>query len=450
MSRSRRGLAAWLTGTSTPLFVLDERHVVLVFNRGCEELTGWAAADIIGRTCLFQTTAAPGDAASLLGQLCPPASVLSAGQGRAAIALPRKEGAPLDRTVHFFLLPPEEQDEPPHILGLITASERPAPAVPPRRDLSRHVFELSQRYNLQRLIAVSPAMQRAAARLHLAQGTTAAVHLRGERGSGREHLARLIHHSANSSQRFIPLHCASSTHFELQRTLRRLLEDSFSDENRVTLFLGEVDRLPRDLQELVGNHIQRPGLRWMSSAIRDLDSLTDDEFPRSLAAELTTISLTIPPLRDRAEDLPLLIQQLVEETNQLGGKQVEGITASALRQMQLYNWPGNVGELTAVLQEAAGRCAGSQIDVADLPLTFHAGYDAQQLRPAPAPSASLDVLLEQFEREQIQQALAAARGNKSLAADRLGIPRPKLYRRLESLGLDRGDDEQPSESSNGQ
>lgn len=433
-ARSRRGLATWITRSTAPVFVLDERQVVVVFNHGCEQLTGRAAADVIGQTCVWQTADDAADLASLTGQLCPPSELATNGGARTTVSLRTSDGSIVARTIHFFQLPGEEADEPAHALGFITPvvdGENPANV---RADYSRLRWQLRQKYGLSRVVATSSAMRQTLARAGLAKLASTPVQFIGERGVGKEHLARAIHfQSSYIAGRFIPLRCRTSTHFELQRTLRRLAEESPEPGTTDVIYLDHVDHLPLDLQVLVREQFERPHVRWMSS-VASPDSQSQPQLDGELRAALGTLCIEVPALRQRPEDLPFLTLQLIEEGNTPQGRQVDGITPAVERLFQLYRWPGNVEELAKVLEAAARRCESGQVDVPDLPLMFRAGFDAQQVRPV-AGEQSLEQLLEEFERSIIQRALAEAQGNKSLTADRLGIPRPRLYRRLEALGL---------------
>ena len=442
-SRSRRGLATWLTSSILPLFVLDERNVVLVFNRGCELLTGWPASEVIGQECRWQSGPAPDAVSSVTGALAPPIDATEGLPVTVRKLFLHRNGTAVERDVHFFPLLPEKPGEKTHLIGLVI--EAPAASQPSSRhvEAARHLAELQRRFGADRLVAKSPGMQRVAAQVALARDSRVAVHLVGERGSGREHLARLIHYSGSSrSTPWIPLRCRISTHTELKHVVERLLGErpAGQEAQQVTAYLEDVHRLPVDLQALIAQNRETPGLQWMSSAEVEMATLPSDEILPEFASLLTTLTITLPPLRSRHEDILLLTQQLIEEGNSRGSRQIEGLTPAVERLFLQYEWPGNVDELASVIHRAAENCPGGLIDVLHLPFDFAAGQDAQQMRPAKA-AVSLDDALAHYEKHLIETALVAARGNKSTAAELLQIPRAKLYRRIESLGIaDRGSD----------
>ncbi|WP_437192177.1 helix-turn-helix domain-containing protein [Planctomicrobium sp. SH527] len=433
--RSRRGLATWLTSSRSPLFVLDSRSIVLVFNRGCEELTQWAAADIIGKSCQVQSTADPTHWSCLTGVLAPEEVAAGEPARKRRVVFHRKDGSIIERDIHFFPLEPEDPADGQHLLGLITEPTNDAPSPTSRRlDVARHTAEIYERYRLDRLVTTSVEMQRVASQIQLARTSAVTVHFSGDRGVGKEHIARLVHYgSEQRNQRFVPIRCAESSRFEISRTLNRLYDPDGVVEP-VTIYLDQFQMLDRDLQERVLYHADLSPHRHFSSSNLWPGDLARTGMIPELAVRLSAIWIAIPALKDRGEDILLIAQQLLEEQNRLQEEQRHGLTPAVERLFQLYNWPGNVDELARVVSQAMKRTQGPMIDVGDLPPDFGAGLSAQALRPPPH-RRSLEDELSTFERERIEQALAEVRGNKSAAAELLQLPRAKLYRRMAALGL---------------
>jgi len=433
--RTRRGLATWLTTSSTPVFVLDHRRVVLVFNSGCEDLTGWMAADVIGKVCTFQTDPNPAHVQCVTGSLCPPEDIPAGGVTTRRVLFLHQDGSRIERDIYYFSLPTSDDIALQHTLGIVTECQT---AVLPRNDahldISRHTADLYARFHIDRLVATTPAMQRVAAQIDLARQHLISVHVQGERGSGREHVARLIHYaSPQKLKRFVPIRCETASHYELSQILQRLAEEH--DDDVGTIYLDEVILLPGDLQPLVGSQCRQPGRRWISSSSQGLESVPEEGFHPALAVQLTALSITIPPLRNRVSDLPLLAQQLLEECNVKLDRQHTEFAPAVLRLFQQHAWPGNMDELAQVVVSACQRSSTPLIEATDLPPEFGASIQARTIRPL-SYTIPLDEQLAQFERVCIVDALKESRGNKSLAAEKLGIPRAKLYRRLEQLGLD--------------
>lgn len=437
--RPRRGLATWITSSRTPMFVLDDRRVVLVFNRGCEELTHWPAGDVIGKSCEFISVAQPDQVECLTSALAPPQAVLEGSPEIVETLIRRRDGTPQPRRIQFVPLTENDDRERTRILGIVLDPDGGAPRPPlagnRHVELAHLVADLHQRYTVDRIVARSPEMQRVAAQVELARESPVCVHFTGEPGTGKEHLARLIHYGSDAKKtRFVPIGCRTSSHFELSRTIRRLLDAEVAAAVG-TVYLDQVECLPRDLQTRIVDRFDATAFRWMSSAAGGIDHFTEEQFDPQLRCRLTSLTVRVPPLRERAEDLLLLAQQILEEGNREWTVPRERFSSDVERLFQQYAWPGNVDELAAVIQQAARRCHGPEITVSDLPFEFTSGLDAQSLGPAEPEQVDLENYLNNVEREQIERALTHARGNKAAAAERLGIPRARLYRRMKALGI---------------
>lgn len=456
MPRKRRGgLAAWLSETSTPVFVLDARRVVLVFNRGCEGLTGWSAAEIVGRTCDYAAAADPQDVESLTGVLCPPPDLPAGGATIVPARLLRRDGTLLTRDIHFFPLP-DPAGGGRHVLGVIVEAKPAAPAAegdaPPQLHaaLAAVRAELHRRYHLETLIARSPAMLRAAEQVRLATSAPVPVFLVGEAGTGREYVARLIHlHGPRRLQAFIPLDCAQLTELELQRTLRRLAAPPLDEPpdpafRPGALCLRQASRLPRELQQFLLDELLPPSggggepLRLFAcDCVAPEAAVATGQLLPELAFRLTTLRIDLPPLRERPEDLPLLAQFFLEQINRDVDRQCGGFSQDVLDQFRRYHWPGNVRELRMVVEECHAAARGPIVVEADLPFRFRTGMDAQKVGPPARPRAfPLTEYLESIERQEIERVLRECRHNRALAARCLGLTRARLYRRMQQLGLD--------------
>jgi len=448
-SRARRGLPRWLADTATPLFVVDARRVVLFFNHGCESVTGWAAADVIGRTCEYGCETDRARAESVTDMLCPPAEVFDGQCACVPVEVPHRDGASTQMTVHFFPMPAGDPPIVDHVLGALT-HRRGAECGPVSSIAAAHAAlararqELRQRYRIDAIVATGPAMRRVLAQTRFAAETTASVHLSGEAGVGKLHIARTIHGASPSAEQdFVPIDCRTLPAFETKRTIRQFQEalvERASDRPPATLFLRDVDALQRDAQELVLDGL-RSGMRLMSAATRPLADgvASEDVLPEFLFAA-TEVVIDVPPLRERREDLLLLAQHLLEECNRGQLQQVEGFSPDVAELLLGYGWPGNVAELAAVVREAHATATTSIITTEQLPFRFVTGLDAQATRPAQAlEPIDLETELAKIEAEYIREALTAAKGNRAQAARLLNLTRPKLYRRMEQLGMAEGE-----------
>lgn len=439
--------ATTLAESTTAVFVVSARRQFRLFNRGCEMQTGWSTAEIVDHRADYLTEADPQSVAAVAAALAPPPEVWQGETISAPVDLPHRTESPRPRIVHFFPLS-DDDDRVTAVLGIITAVPSPAGPKGPSIVESLHAelaalrHELRQRFGERTLLARSPAMLRVLRQIKLAQAATTPVLLVGESGSGREHIARAIHYGGPRGRHsFVPFDCANVDALELKRTLRHLLEDKGggnSPHSPGTLYFARLDAAPPEVLNRVDEFAATdPALRLIGGSQQPLDRLAEDgRFPRELYFRLTSLVIDVPPLRERLDDLGLLAQHFLEELNRDAERQVSGFSDPVWEQFRRYHWPGNLDELRSVVVEARQACTGPLILPEHLPFRFRTGVDAQKVAPRqrsrPVP---LDELLERVEKEQLELALLETRGNVSQAAELLGIPRARFYRRMQQLGV---------------
>lgn len=446
-TRTTRRLEVWLKDTDQALFVLNAQRRLVFFNRGSERLTGWSASDLLGQKCNYVSESDPNSVAALLAALAPPPGVWSGRLEQVPVNIPCRGIPALPRIVYYFPLADEDQDVKA-MLGIIAPLPDPPISlqVPAAQLLHAELAVLRQtirrRYGDGNLIGRSLSMRRAFEQVNLAQSSISPVLFVGETGTGKEHLARVLHYQSPLGKKaFVPLDCRA-TSLDLGQTLSRIRESQQADGLRAgAVYFHHIDQASADSQrDLIEWLAQEPGtqpVRVLAGSTRPLAPLVDaEQFSRELYFALTSLVVEIPPLRERMEDLEPLAQSFVEESNRESTTQLGGISDEVWRQFRRYNWPGNVAELRQVIMEARGTCPGPILKPEHLPFRFRTGVTAQSMEPALRPQiVPLDGLLEQVEREQIELALAECRDNKARAAELLGITRPRLYRRMEVLGI---------------
>jgi len=388
---------------------------------------------------------------AVTGLLAPPPEVYAGRSCAVAVGLLDRQGQARDGVVHFFPLGTTPGDDRYRVLGIITpgVSSPQTPAIEIELSAATHsLLAEALRANQQRygvpFVGHGPAMQRVLARVGLAQQSQVSVHLRGAAGTGKEFLARQIHYrTAQRSRPFVPVDCRL-THAELQRVLERAFEFRDPEFQPGALCLKQVEALPRDLQVWLRDELRQDGVhpRMYSTSTGELDiEVRDDRFDPDLAVLLTTLTIDLPTLSDRRDDIVLLAQQIMESFNRRQARQVSGFSADVQQAFRRYHWPGHLRELEDVVHAAWRRSEGTQIYMQDLPWTFQTHLDADAVPPA-AQFPDLDEYLANMERGLLEEVMRAADGNKTLASTWLNIPRPKLYRRLVALGLlstDKGD-----------
>jgi DNA-binding NtrC family response regulator len=280
--------------------------------------------------------------------------------------------------------------------------------------------------------------------------TDATVLIEGETGTGKELVARLIHRwSPRAGQAFVPVDCASIAPTLLESELFGALKGAFTgaDRDRVGVFesahrgtvfldeIGEIElsfqlKLLRFLQERevrpLGSARAKPvDVRVVAATNRDLKKMVDSgKFREDLWFRLNVVRLVLPPLRERRGDIPLLVQFFLQKYNQRYDRGAK-LAESGLRELEEYAWPGNVRQLQHLIERLVILAPHERID-------REAVRDALE---AMEPREHAVETLEDAEAEQIRKVLAATGGNKSRAAQILGIERKTLYRKLERMKL---------------
>lgn len=446
------------------MFVLDDRRRVLFFNNGCERLTGWEAGDVIGQVCDFVSEPDPSQVEAVTGTLCPPPEVYDGQQEVVPVHILTRSGEQVSRLVRFFPLRNDE-DRVERVLGTFSPLPRPTSSVVGvdrelHAELTALRSDLWQRYAISTVAGTTRAFHRLMEQILLASRHTSSVHLVGEVGTRKEHLARLIHYHGDSRlQAFVPLDCRRLTREEIKLTVRDALRDAREQQpTRLTpgtLFFKNVELLPDSVQDLLldeapsvfgvgssglstdSKSTASPLLRLMSSSELNLsETAAADRFSEDLMFLLTAQEISVPTLRERPNDILLLAQHFLETLNRDQDKQVTGFADEVIKAFRKYSWPGNEDELKDVITAAREACERSTITLSDLPFQFRAGQDAQSIGPVrPVEITPLEDHLAEIERQHIEFALRQAGDNKSQAAASLGITRARLYRRMEILGI---------------
>jgi DNA-binding NtrC family response regulator len=324
-----------------------------------------------------------------------------------------------------------------------------------RTEVQRLRREVQSHYHFDRIIGKSAAMQQVFALIDRLKNSQIDVLLTGESGTGKDLLARSLHYQGvRKDGPFVAINCAALPEQLLESELFGYVRGAFTDAradkkglfveaHKGTLFLDEVGELPLSVQAKLLREIEekeiRPlgatkgekvDVRIMAATNRDLrQAVADGKFREDLFYRLNVVEVHLPPLRERPEDVPLLIQLLMESSTQ--PTQAKRLSAEALRILLNHSWPGNVRELKNTIERALVLCQGEEISLADLPphLTAIKG-NVTSLRAAFLSQRSL----ADIEREYILAGMELTSGNKKEVADILKVDRKTLYRRLEEYG----------------
>ena len=303
------------------------------------------------------------------------------------------------------------------------------------------------------IIGQNPKMKELAELIVRVAATPTTVLIRGESGTGKELVARAIHRYSNVRERpLVTVNCTALAPTLLESELfghkRGAFTGAVADKPGLferadggTMFLDEVGDMPLEMQakllrvlqtgeiKPVGDVVtRRVRVRVIAATNRDLEkALAVSEFREDLFYRFNTFTITLPPLRDRTEDIPVLAHHFLRKAEAKVNKRVDRFAPEALDLLKRYPWPGNLRELENIIERAVVLATSRQVDVAHLPLHLQ--------EPAPVTLRAGEGFLHArartlalFEREAISRLLAEARGNVSVAAKRAGITRRNLHR----------------------
>jgi DNA-binding NtrC family response regulator len=315
--------------------------------------------------------------------------------------------------------------------------------------------QLQERGTFGKMIGASMEMRKIYQVIEQAAPTVASVLVSGESGTGKELVAQTVHQiSPRVSQPFVPLNCAAIPDTLLESELfghekgaftgaiaRR--QGCFELANRGTLFLDEISemtpttqaKLLRVLQErsfrpLGGQREQSVDIRVIAATNSDPpEAVRQGKLREDLYYRLNVFAIRLPPLRDRKDDLPMLIQAFIKEFNARNGRSVAGLSDRAMQMLERYDWPGNVRELRNVMERATIVAKGAVIEVADLPTLASAAPAASGPSMGLAPGTTVD----QAEQQLIEVTLQHTGGNKTRAAEMLGISLKTLHNKLNRM-----------------
>ena len=315
--------------------------------------------------------------------------------------------------------------------------------------------ELAHSYGLPNIIARDPKMAAVLEMVERVADSPATVLINGESGTGKDLLARALHFaSGRHDAPFVPINCAAIPENLIESELFGYARGAFTDARQAknglfiaarggTLFLDEVGEMPMPLQSKLLRAIEdkkiRPlgateeipvSVRIVAATNADLErAIENGRFRSDLYYRLSTVTLTVPPLRERPDDIPILIKQFLSRASAESGCPIPEIDPQAMTRLLRYPWPGNARELQNAIQRGIILARNNLLTINELPpkVSSHSFSSARMLSEAVDKRMSL----EEFERGYIRAVVDAVNGNKTEAASILRIDRKTLYRKLE-------------------
>jgi two-component system, NtrC family, response regulator AtoC len=337
--------------------------------------------------------------------------------------------------------------------------------------------QVDERYGLENIIGESPALREVLDTIRQVAPSSANVLIEGESGTGKELAAHAIHNlSRRNKAKFVTVHCAALSPQLLESELfghergaftgahdRRI--GRFEQANGGTIFLDEIGEIDastqvkllrviseeRAFERVGGNQTLRADVRLIAATNKNLEKLVaEGKFRDDLYFRLNVVHLTMPPLRDRKEDIPMLVRGFLRHFCKANEKPLFDLTADAMNALLNYNWPGNVRELRTAIEHGVVMAHGPKVSLRDLPLNVRQTTEAAlpggitAARAFGEKSSALD--LHETEKRLIMQALATTKGNVTAAAKKLGISRRTLHRKINELNAAKLEEEKTSGS----
>ena len=462
MARNRSMLSALgrlLSDSPSPVYVLNDKREIVYANKSFFQWTGSDEETLIGVRCDYHSSPEVGAAREIAARLCPPAEVFRGEAKSAEIASHQKSGKQSHRRAHFTPLAADELD----FVGVIAIVEtidlsqeigEPVESINPTPDeLHQRLLALRERvvprYGIDRLVGNSIIARRIRRQVGFAHQSRAHTVIHGPSGSGREHVARTIHYGDQPSLagRLVPVACPLMDAELLQATIANVIRhtDELDSTAAPVLLLLDVDQLSETAQYELAGFFSIPEfeLFTLSTSRYDLLRLAEERsFRGDLASSLSTLVVHLPPLVERKDDIPALAQVFLEQFNSTGGRQLNGFSHEALDQLAAYNWPGNIDELAGMVHEACAQADEVLVNAWDLPQRIRYAADAAAYPRQSDDPIVMDDFLAEVEAELIRRALQKSKGNKTKAAELLGVTRHRLHRKLEQMSAEDGSDDE--------
>lgn len=318
---------------------------------------------------------------------------------------------------------------------------------------------LDDKFGVTSIVGASEGISRVIDTVRQVAPTKATVLIEGESGTGKELIAQSLHQLSGRKGKFMPVHCAALPETLLESELFGHEKGAFTGavEDRKgrfelaaggTLFLDEIGEIPlsvqvkllrvletRSFERLGGTETIQADVRIVAATNKDLKKMVaEGTFREDLFYRLNVVTVLLPPLRERRDDIPLLVRHYMDQFATENGKSEMVIDESAMAALTAYNWPGNIRELRNCVERMVVLCRSQELTIDNVPANIRENVSPGITKTLLAPSAGCD--LERNEKLLIERALNECEGNRSKAAEKLGISRRTLHRKLNLYNLE--------------
>jgi len=439
--KEKNRLLAILESIGDGVFTIDTNWKITSFNRAAERITGFSKEETIGKPChsIFRSDVCMGK--------CPLRQTVETHKpvSNFEMEILSKTGRKIPISVSTALLIDEE--------GEIAGGVEVFRDLSPLKHLSE---ELKEKYSFGNIIGKNPKMQEIYDLLKTVSETSSTVLIRGDTGTGKELVARAIHYnSRRHNNPFIKVSCAALPENLLESELFGYMKGAFTDAvkdkpgrfelaDKGTIFLDEVGEIPKSIQakllrvleeqefeRLGGTKTIKVDVRIIAATNKDLrEAINRNEFREDLYYRLNVVSISLSPLRERSDDVPLLVKHFIEKFNQKTGKHIVSVASDAMDILLDYHWPGNVRQLENAIEHAFVHCQGKIIQPQHLPDEI-----VPEGKVIVKNALATENPLVQLEKSIILEKLQKNNWNREKTAAQLKMSYTTLWRKLKKYGI---------------
>jgi PAS domain S-box-containing protein len=441
------------------LLVVDTQGTIVSMNQAAERLTGYRKRELLGKSCtVLACNGCKVHSGNKAKHWC---SLFARGNIRSRRCLIlNKKGESIHVIKHASLL----KDEDGEVIGAVETLTDISDVVRQENEIACLRRTLRKQDGYHGILGKSPSMKALFSLLENAAQSEAPVAIYGESGVGKELVAQAIHQSSSRRKKpFVKVSCAALNENLLESELFGHVKGAFTGAHRARigrfeaahggdLFLDEIGEIPLStqvklLRVIEGKEIERVGdhksfkvdVRIITATNKNLEALVSKgKFREDLFYRINVIPVYVPPLRERPEDIPALVESFFERVSLRGQKSITTISFEAMEILKSYSWPGNVRELQNTIEYAYVLCSGREVGPEHLPPKL---VSASQVRTGPMSLPSSDPPLldgqhaPRSDRDRLIEALRRTQGHQSKAAELLGISRVTLWKRMKKYGV---------------
>jgi two-component system response regulator HydG len=448
------------------VFTMDADGVISSWNQSMERISGYTADEALGRTCAILRCS------RCFGKSCPAdikkCQIFTQNYSEAKeCRLQHKNGHGIPVIKNASVV----KDEKGRILGVVETVTDLTELNQARKRAEEATLRLGELHRLDNIIGKSRAMREVFSAIRAAAASDATILIQGESGTGKELVAGAIHYNSERKNKLlVTVNCSALSETLLESELFGHVQGAytgavrdrigrFEEADEGTIFLDEIGELSSFIQvkllrvlqereiERVGESTKRRiNIRVVTATHQDLYAkVRQGSFREDLYYRLKVFPITIPPLRDRKEDISLLVSHFIQTLAEKTGKQIMDASRQVMRAFMDYGWPGNVRELENAIEHAFVLCRGDRIELEDLPVEIC--RDSKVSSNKPGPRKSVSQKREKVTRESLLSLLEDCSWSKAETARRLGLSHTSVWKYMKKWNIPLNRDEQRTDST---